>query len=72
MQSYHILKCNCIFLDSRILEEYKILKEELQAASVGNMSRASIKFVFRRRIEYHITKTFLQVNAKGAVCNFYV
>ena len=25
------------------------------------MSRTSIKFVFRRRIEYHIKKTFLQV-----------
>ena len=53
-----------IFLDSRILEEYKVLKEFLQITSIKNMSRVTVKFVFRRRIEYHIANTFLQVLTK--------
>ena len=47
--------------DSRVLEEYEILKEVLEITSIGNSSLASVKIVFRRRIKYHITKTFLQV-----------
>ena len=50
--------------DSRILEEYEILKEDLEITSIGNSSLASVKIVFRRRIEYHITNTLLQVIIK--------
>ena len=46
---------------SRLLLEYEIQKEVLQTTSVNNVSRAYLKFVFRRRIEYHVTSTFLQV-----------
>ena len=49
------------FKDFRVLQEYVILKEIIQITSIRNMSHASVKFVFRRRIEYHVTKTFLQV-----------
>ena len=44
-----------------MLEEYEILKEVLEINSIRNISWASVKIVFRRRIEYHIKKTFLQV-----------
>ena len=57
-----------VFKDSRELEEYIILKEIIQISSIGNMSHASVKFVFRRRIEYHVTKTFLQVFVKSKKC----
>ena len=45
---------------SRKLVEYEIQKEVLKISSVGNISRAYMKFVFRRRIEYHITNTVMQ------------
>ena len=45
-----------------MLEEYEIQMEALQIKSFNNISQAIVKFVFRRRIEYHVTKTFLQVN----------
>ena len=41
--------------------EYEIKKEVLQVASVNNMSRAYVQFVFTRRMEYHLSSTFLQV-----------
>ena len=44
-----------------MLEEYEILKEVLEITSVRNVSSASVKIVIRRRFEYHITKTYLQV-----------
>ena len=47
--------------DSRVLEEYEILKEVLYTTSVKNISHAVVKFAFRRRIEYHVTNTFTQV-----------
>ena len=49
------------FLASRLLVEYEIQKEVLQVGSKNNISRAHLKFVFRRRMEYHVTNTFLQV-----------
>ena len=49
------------FLASRLLVEYEIQKEILQVGSKNNISRAHLKFVFRRRMEYHVTNTFLQV-----------
>ena len=49
------------YKDSRMLEEYEILNENLEITSIRNTSHATVKIVFRRRIEYHITKTFLQV-----------
>ena len=49
------------FLASRLLVEYEIQKEILQIGSKNNISRAHLKFVFRRRMEYHVTNTFLQV-----------
>ena len=45
---------------SRKLVEYEIQKEVLHVHSVNNISRAYLKFVFRRRIEYHIANTILQ------------
>ena len=45
----------------RLLVEYEILKEVMQTKSYNNVSRAFIKVVFRRRLQYHITNTFLQV-----------
>ena len=56
---------------SRILEEYEILKEVLEISSIRNISRASVKIVFRRRVEYHIKKTFLQVFISEIYLNFY-
>ena len=49
------------YKDSRMLEEYEILNENLEITSIRNTSHATVKIVFRRRIEYHIKKTFLQV-----------
>ena len=54
----------CICEDSRMLDEYEILKIFLEITSVKNSSRASVKIVFKRRIEYHLTNTFLQVFIK--------
>ena len=59
-----ITKCAYVCEDSRMLDEYEILKEFLEITSVKNSSRASVKIVFRRRIEYHLTDTFLQVFIK--------
>ena len=53
--------------DSRVLEEYEILKEVLYIDTVENKSCAHAKFAFRRRIEYHITNTFTQVKGKSNV-----
>ena len=36
-------------------------KEVMHITSVNNISRAYVKFVFSRRMEYHVTNTFLQV-----------
>ena len=41
--------------------EYEIKKEHLTVRSVNNASRAHLEFVFTRRMEYHVTNTFLQV-----------
>ncbi len=49
------------FLASRTLVEYEIQQEDLEISSKNNISRASLKFVFRRRMEYHVTNTFMQV-----------
>ena len=40
--------------------EYTIEKVALQINSVNNVSRANVKFVFQRKIEYHITNTISQ------------
>ena len=48
-------------LAPRLLVEYEIKKEVLQITSVNNMSRAYVQFVFTRRMEYHLSNTFLQV-----------
>ena len=50
------------FLASRKLVEYEILMEDLFIESIDNVSTAIMKFVFRRRFEYHVANTFLQVN----------
>jgi hypothetical protein len=56
-----------IITASRTLVEYEIQKEDLQIASVNNISQAKLKFVFRRRMEYHVTNTFMQVIQKYAI-----
>ena len=48
------------FLSSRNLVEYQIQMEALQFKSVNNISQGIVKFVFRRRMEFHVTNTFLQ------------
>ena len=40
--------------------EYVVKKAALQIKSVNNISQAHVKFVFQRRIEYHITGTITQ------------
>lgn len=40
--------------------EYEIQLEELGITSVNRISRAVAKIVFRRRMEFHVTNTFLQ------------
>ncbi len=60
----HYLRCTISIFDyaaSRTLVEYEIQLEDLQIGSVNNISRASLKFVFRRRMEFHVANTFLQV-----------
>ena len=49
------------FLSSRVLVEYDIQLEELVTYTVNNVSRASVRFVFRRRLEFHVSNTFVQV-----------
>ena len=66
------MNVNIFCKDSRLLEEYELLKEVLEITSISNISHASVKIVFRRRIEYHITKTFLQVFLKVDGCSFQV
>ena len=48
------------FLGGRTLVEYEIQLETLEMYSVDNISMAEVKIVFRRRIQYYITNTFLQ------------
>ena len=40
--------------------EYDLQKEDIEIETVNNISRAVVKIVFRRRIIYHLTNTFLQ------------
>ena len=54
------------------MEEYEILKEVLYIDTIENKSCAHVKFAFRRRIEYHITKTFTQVKEKSYVDSIHV
>jgi len=43
------------------LVEYEIQKEALETrTNAENISEAAIKIVFRRRMEFHVTNTFLQ------------
>ena len=44
----------------KTLLEYTIEKEVLYTLSHKNISRAIVKFVFQRRIEYHIANTISQ------------
>ncbi|XP_059081996.1 gamma-aminobutyric acid receptor subunit beta-2-like [Tigriopus californicus] len=48
------------FIGTRSLVEFDILLERLEVFSVNNISEAEVKFVFRRRMEFHVTNTFLQ------------
>ena len=44
----------------RFLVEYEIQMEALEMSSNNNISQAEVKIVFRRRMEFHVTNTFLQ------------
>ena len=44
----------------RDLVEYEIQLEKFETRSENNISMAIVKIVFRRRMEYHVTNTFLQ------------
>ena len=48
------------FLGGRQLVEYDIQMETMEITSNNNISRAIYKIVFRRKMEYHVTNTFLQ------------
>lgn len=48
------------FLSSRKLVEYEIQMEAILFTSVKNISQGTVKFVFRRNMEFHVTNTFLQ------------
>ena len=47
-------------LGNKDMVEYVVKKAALQIKSVNNISQAHVKFVFQRRIEYHITGTITQ------------
>jgi hypothetical protein len=49
-----------LFLANKELVEYEIQMVALQTTSVNNISRAMARVVFRRRMEFHVTNTFLQ------------
>ena len=53
--------------DSRMLEEYEILKEVLYTTTIKNMSHTKVKIAFKRRIEYHLKKTFAQVRSRHQI-----
>ena len=54
------LSVEFLFVGGRFLVEYEIQMEKLEVASVGNVSTGTVKIVFRRRMEFHVTNTFLQ------------
>ena len=47
-------------IGGRELVEYEIQLEAFETLSVDGVSSAVVKIVFRRRMEYHVTNTFLQ------------
>ena len=49
-----------IFLANKKLVEYEIQMVALFTTSEQNISRAMARVVFRRRMEFHVTNTFLQ------------
>ena len=49
-------------LCSRFLVEYEVQVSKLVIGSDKNISMATAKFFLRRRMEYHVTSTFLQVH----------
>ena len=49
------------FQDSRSLDVYEIIQEVLHITSSHNKSQANVKIVFKRRVEYHVGHTFLEV-----------
>ena len=55
-----------------MLEEYEILKEVLYTSSIKNISHATVKIAFKRRIAYHLKSTFAQVRTKYLIMqNFF-
>ena len=53
---------NYCFEASRSLDVYEIIQEVLHTTSnPGNRSQAVVKILFKRRVEYHIGHTFLEV-----------
>ena len=48
------------FKGGRTLVEYEIQMEDLTITSENRLSRGIVKIVFRRRMEFHVTNTFLQ------------
>ena len=55
-----------------MLEEYEILKEVLYTSSIKNISHATVKIAFKRRIAYHLKSTFAQVRTRYSIMqNFF-
>ena len=62
------------FPGGRELVEYEIQLEALHIETVNRISRAVVKIVFRRNMQFHVTNTFLQtflLVAVGALTLFF-
>ena len=55
------INTNILTSGPRTLTEYNIELEEMRVTSSNNISRAIVKFVFRRNMEYHVTNSLLQM-----------
>ena len=53
---------NQIHLVPRKVLEYEVAYETIETKTFSNFSGAVMSFVFKRRIEYQITNSFLQVS----------
>ena len=59
-----------VLLGGRQLVEYEIQLEALHIETVNRISRAVVKIVFRRNMQFHVANTFLQTFLLVAVGAF--
>ncbi|TRY67315.1 hypothetical protein TCAL_11764 [Tigriopus californicus] len=48
------------FVGTRSLVEYDIQMEDIELKTIENKSAVAVRVIFRRRMEFHVTNTFLQ------------